>query len=67
MLLEGEEECELDEEEQKELAQKYGRRQLGTNADRYAEPDPELDSEGFGFRHFNLFVLSFDSIQESLL
>ena len=46
LLLEDEQEQELDEEEQKELALKYGRRQLGTNADRYAEPEPELDSEG---------------------
>ncbi|KAI0341215.1 hypothetical protein BDW22DRAFT_1430350 [Trametopsis cervina] len=46
LVLEGEGEQELDEEEQKELAQKYSRRQLGTNADRYVESDPELDSEG---------------------
>ncbi|KAM5538821.1 hypothetical protein V8D89_007543 [Ganoderma adspersum] len=50
LVLEGEAAFELDEEEQKEyereLHQKYGRRQLGTNADRYAEPEPELDSEG---------------------
>ena len=49
-MLEGEAQVELDEEEQKELekelAQKYGRRQLGTNADRYVEPEAELDSEG---------------------
>ena len=42
LLLEDEQEEELDEEEQKELALKYGRRQLGTNADRYAEPEPAL-------------------------
>ncbi|GJF00161.1 hypothetical protein PsYK624_164400 [Phanerochaete sordida] len=40
----------MDEEEakeyEKELQRKFGRRQLGTNADRYAEPEPELDSEG---------------------
>ncbi len=50
LVLEGEEALEFDEEQQKEyereLQQKYGRRQLGTNADRYAEPEPELDSEG---------------------
>ena len=50
LALEGEEALELDEEEQKEyereLHQKYGRRQLGTNTDRYVEPEPELDSEG---------------------
>ncbi|KAI0087572.1 hypothetical protein BDY19DRAFT_892967 [Irpex rosettiformis] len=46
LVLEDEEHKELDEEEQKELALKYSRRQLGTNADRYVESDPELDSEG---------------------
>ena len=46
LLLEDEEEVEVDEEEQAALAQKYGRRDLGSNADRYAEPEPELDSEG---------------------
>ncbi|KAH9916387.1 uncharacterized protein BXZ73DRAFT_92492 [Epithele typhae] len=50
LVLEGEEEVELNEEEQqetaREMAQKYGRRQLGTNVDRYAEPEPELDSDG---------------------
>ncbi|TBU43040.1 hypothetical protein BD309DRAFT_865097 [Dichomitus squalens] len=50
LLLEGENAAELDEEEQKEyereLEQRYGRRQLGTNADRYVEPEPELDSQG---------------------
>ncbi|KAJ7695324.1 hypothetical protein B0H14DRAFT_3042347, partial [Mycena olivaceomarginata] len=29
-----------------ELAQKFSRRQLGTNADRYAEPEPVLNSDG---------------------
>ncbi|KAK7455899.1 hypothetical protein VKT23_010937 [Stygiomarasmius scandens] len=46
LLLEGEEYEELDEEEMAERQQKYSRRQLGTNADRYAEPEPELDSDG---------------------
>ena len=45
-MLEYEEEVELDEEEQKEFERKYARRQLGSNADRYVEPEPELDSEG---------------------
>ncbi|KAI0742625.1 hypothetical protein C8Q80DRAFT_1273254 [Daedaleopsis nitida] len=36
----------MDEEELKEQEQKYTRRQLGSNADRYVEPEPELDSEG---------------------
>ena len=50
LVLESEETLELGEEEQREhereLQQKYGRRRLGTNADRYAEPEPELGSEG---------------------
>ncbi|KAI0799791.1 hypothetical protein BC629DRAFT_198975 [Irpex lacteus] len=46
LVLEGEEAQELDEEEQKELERKFTRRQLGTNADRYVEPDPELNSDG---------------------
>ncbi|PSS11039.1 hypothetical protein PHLCEN_2v3335 [Hermanssonia centrifuga] len=46
LVLEDEEDVELEEEEAKELQQKYSRRQLGTNADRYVEPEPELDSEG---------------------
>ncbi|OCH88493.1 hypothetical protein OBBRIDRAFT_836549 [Obba rivulosa] len=46
LALEGEGQVELDEEEQRELEQKFTRRQLGTNADRYVEPEPELDSEG---------------------
>lgn len=35
-----------DSEEAKELQQKYARRQLGSNADRYVELEPELDSDG---------------------
>ena len=46
--LEGEEQADPEEEAemQRELAQKYGRRQLGSNEDRYLEPDPEFDSDG---------------------
>jgi len=46
LKLEDEQEVELDEEDIQELQQKFGRRQLGTNADRYAEEEPELDSDG---------------------
>jgi hypothetical protein len=35
-----------DEEAAAERTAKYSRRQLGTNADRYVEPEPELDSDG---------------------
>ena len=46
LVLEEEQEVELTEEEAKDLEQKYARRQLGSNADRYVEPEPELDSDG---------------------
>lgn len=50
MLLEGEGQEELDEEEAAELKaefdRKYGRRKLGSNADRYVEEEPELGSDG---------------------
>ncbi|KAJ7576939.1 hypothetical protein C8J56DRAFT_971988 [Mycena floridula] len=49
LLLDGEgptENNEEDEESAAEHARKFSRRQLGTNADRYEESDPELDSDG---------------------
>jgi len=48
LVLEDEEEIDLDpdSEEAKELQKKYARRQLGSNADRYVEPEPELGSDG---------------------
>ena len=46
LVLEGEKEVEMDDEERQEFEQKYARRQLGSNADRYVEPEPELDSGG---------------------
>ncbi|KAH9919598.1 uncharacterized protein B0H18DRAFT_629131 [Fomitopsis serialis] len=46
LVLEGEMPEELDEEEAAEMQKRYARRQLGTNADRYKELEPELDSEG---------------------
>lgn len=46
LLLDGEKPEELDEEEAQELQQKYSRRHLGTNTDRYAEDEPELNSDG---------------------
>lgn len=46
LVLEGEQAQELSEEEAKELERKFTRRQLGSNADRYVEPEPELDSDG---------------------
>ena len=48
LVLEGEEHAEDDpeSEEAQEEARRYSRRQLGTNADRYKEEEPELDSDG---------------------
>ncbi|KAK2460399.1 hypothetical protein APHAL10511_007564 [Amanita phalloides] len=48
LLLEGESPPDDDEAEQlaAENAQKYSRRQLASNADRYEEPEPELGSDG---------------------
>jgi len=36
----------MDSEEAEETRLKYARRQLGSNADRYAEEEPQLDSDG---------------------
>lgn len=49
LLLDGESPEDLDEEEAQQLQQKYSRRQLGTNAGRYAEEEPELGSDGEHF------------------
>ncbi|KZT19587.1 hypothetical protein NEOLEDRAFT_1159014 [Neolentinus lepideus HHB14362 ss-1] len=48
LVLEDEEEVEIDpdSEEYKESLSKYSKRQLGSNADRYVEPEPELNSDG---------------------
>ncbi|KAJ7150087.1 hypothetical protein C8R43DRAFT_1191949 [Mycena crocata] len=50
LVLEGEKPAAEDDEEEAaraaELAQKFARRNLGTNADRYEEPEPVLDSDG---------------------
>lgn len=48
LVLEDEEvvDLEADSEEAKELEKKYARRHLGTNADRYVEPEPVLNSDG---------------------
>lgn len=59
LVLEGEQEVELDEEEAAELQQKFSRRQLGTNADRYREPELELDSDGECTPIFLCLILTF--------
>ncbi|KAG2029758.1 hypothetical protein BDR03DRAFT_906457 [Suillus americanus] len=61
LVLEGEETIDLDpnSEEAKELQQKYARRYLGSNADRYAEPEPELDSDGEEIREPEIDLSSF--------
>ena len=48
LVLEGEEKIELesDSEEAKELRRKYASRKIASNADRYAEPEPVLNSDG---------------------
>ena len=48
LVLEDEEivELEPDSEDAKELARKYAKRRLESNADRYVEPEPVLNSEG---------------------
>ncbi|KAG7443816.1 uncharacterized protein BT62DRAFT_934772 [Guyanagaster necrorhizus] len=46
LVLEDEAAVEEDDEEKAERERKFSKRHLGTNADRYAEPDPELDSDG---------------------
>ncbi|KAF8884498.1 hypothetical protein BD779DRAFT_1612127 [Infundibulicybe gibba] len=49
LVLEGEEapqDDDEDDEEALERQQRYSRRQLGTNADRYVEPEPELGPDG---------------------
>jgi hypothetical protein len=46
LLFEGERADELDEEEERALQQKFARRQLSSNADRYVEPEPEIGSDG---------------------
>lgn len=50
LLLEGEGKQDLTEEEEKELEkelrEKFGRRKLGSNEDRYKEEEPELDENG---------------------
>ncbi|KAK0200545.1 hypothetical protein DFS33DRAFT_165610 [Desarmillaria ectypa] len=46
LVLESETTVEEDDEERAEREHKFSKRHLGTNADRYAESDPELDSDG---------------------
>ncbi|KLO16522.1 hypothetical protein SCHPADRAFT_823103 [Schizopora paradoxa] len=46
LVLEDEETIEIDEEAAKEIEQKYGKRKLASNADRYKDPEPVLNSDG---------------------
>ncbi|KAG1810523.1 hypothetical protein EV424DRAFT_1558029 [Suillus variegatus] len=61
LVLEGEEVVDLepDSEEAKELQKKYSRRQVGSNADRYVELEPELDSDGEEIREPEVDLSSF--------
>jgi hypothetical protein len=69
-LLEGEGRSDLTEEEaaevEKEMREKYGRRKLGTNVDRYKEEEIELDSDGMSLLNCrsSLHILVF--VQENL-
>lgn len=46
LTLDGEQAEQLDEAEAVELEARYARRTIGTNADRYEEPDPEIGLDG---------------------
>jgi hypothetical protein len=46
LLLDGEAPDEETEEDAAERLRKFSRRELGSNADRYLEPEPELNSDG---------------------
>ncbi|KAF9232486.1 hypothetical protein BU15DRAFT_81173 [Melanogaster broomeanus] len=46
LVLEGEAEQDIDPEEAEEMRKRYSKRQLASNADRYAEEEPQLDSDG---------------------
>jgi len=46
LVLEGEEPENIDPEETEKIRQRFSKRQLGSNADRYAEEEPQLDSDG---------------------
>lgn len=61
LVLEGEQAVDLDpdSEEAKELQQKYARRHIGSNADRYQELEPELDSDGEEIREPEVDLSSF--------
>ncbi|KAG2112682.1 uncharacterized protein F5147DRAFT_771225 [Suillus discolor] len=61
LVLEGEEVVDLDpdSEEAKEFQKKHSRRQVGSNADRYVELEPELDSDGEEIREQEVDLSSF--------
>lgn len=46
---------ELDEADAKALEARYAKRDLGTNADRYEEPDPEIGPDGMLAAHHLMF------------
>lgn len=46
LVLEGETPEDLDPEEAEEVRHRYAKRQLVSNADRYAEEEPQRDSDG---------------------
>jgi hypothetical protein len=66
LVLEGEERVDAgerdkeEEEEAAERAKKFSRRQLGSNADRYVEPEPELNSDGITSHRLISVILKSD-------
>lgn len=53
LVLEDEQPAELDPEESEAIQQRYTKRELVSNADRYAEEEPQLGSDGAsGFSFF---------------
>jgi hypothetical protein len=59
LVLEGEKPEEETEEEVAERNRKFSRRELGSNADRYLEPEPEVGSDG---KSTILFLIEFKSL-----
>ncbi|KAF9221755.1 hypothetical protein BS17DRAFT_768412 [Gyrodon lividus] len=59
LVLDGEEGEDIDPEEADEMRRKFAKRQLGSNADRYAEEEPQLDSDGEEIREPEIDLSAF--------
>ena len=69
ILLEGETPDEETEEEAAERLRKFSRRELGSNVDRYLEPEPELDSDGMynfylSLSNYGALVSAFEQVNQ---